>query len=428
MKSSFLKESGTLIGGNAVAQGIVFAAYLLLGRLYSPQDFELYTIFFSYIEVLIILSTCKLELAIVVAQSHAESRQVSALARKLNVLVSLVLLALGLVLILTPLGSSLNLPILRNGWCVILIAPMVYLCGTTRIYIFTANRHRRYAEQAGSEIMTSLSGTISKVLLGLFSSLHAVGMPIGVVLGKLFGNLYLRNKCRKLEDIKDDKETPHFTYRQILSRHRNFPLFVVPKDILSALSANLPFLWLASYSADASLGLFGMALAFTMRPVNMINGAFEKVFFARCSESVRQSEPIGILIRRFVWITLSITIPLAAIGYFVAEPLFVWLLGSQWVGTGYYIRCLLPWIVAVLTANSLMFVSNIFGTQRIEFRFQIVLFLLRIAALGIGIYQQNIKLAVLLFALASAAVSTALLIWYLWQVRRYDSQTASLHA
>ena len=67
MPSHFIRNSGTLLTGNVVAQGLAFLAYLLLLRLFTPDDFGLCNVFFSYTEVLIILSTCKYEMAIVVA-------------------------------------------------------------------------------------------------------------------------------------------------------------------------------------------------------------------------------------------------------------------------------------------------------------------------------------------------------------------------
>ena len=65
--SSFMRDGITLVSGNVWAQVIAFASYLILSRLFSPEDFGFYNVFFSYIEVLVIVSTCKYELAVVLA-------------------------------------------------------------------------------------------------------------------------------------------------------------------------------------------------------------------------------------------------------------------------------------------------------------------------------------------------------------------------
>ena len=91
--NSFIKDTGTLISGNVLAQGIAFLAYLLLTRLYTPDDFGTFSIFFSYIEVLIILSTCKYELATVIAKDEKEASDIAHFTLRLNAFFSLILLA-----------------------------------------------------------------------------------------------------------------------------------------------------------------------------------------------------------------------------------------------------------------------------------------------------------------------------------------------
>ena len=89
-----VKDSATLIGGNVWAQGISLLAYVLLARLFTPDQFGIYNVFYSYIEVLIILSTCKYEMATVRADSDREAVAVSRFALRLNAWVSCLLLAL----------------------------------------------------------------------------------------------------------------------------------------------------------------------------------------------------------------------------------------------------------------------------------------------------------------------------------------------
>ena len=125
---SFLRDSGTLLTGSVIAQGIAFLAYLVLGRLFTPEDFGLYNIFYNYIEVLIILSTCKYELAIVIADSDDEAARLTRFTLRLNAIISALLLTLGLILALTHTRLSSLPPQLY-----LLIPPMDFFCGTTRV-------------------------------------------------------------------------------------------------------------------------------------------------------------------------------------------------------------------------------------------------------------------------------------------------------
>ena len=418
---SFLRDSGTLLSGSLIAQGIAFLAYLVLGRLFTPDDFGLYNIFYSYIEVLIILSTCKYELAIVIADSDDQAAALTRLTLRLNALFSSLLLLIALLLALFHVTPSSLPPQLY-----LLIPPMVFFCGTTRVYTFLFNRYKHYRQIAISEVVTSLGGTLLKILFGLLSGtmqlFHTLGLPLGTILGKVAGNIYYRLQVKKYElRTKTSLSHPNTSYFIALSSSfKNFPLYTMPKELVSSFSANLPFLWLSVHFDNALIGLFGLALTFTMRPVGILANAFEKVFYASYSEKVRQHQPLWHDTLRFTLALNAVVVPIVVVAFFFAEPLFTFLFGDKWVGTGYYVRCIIPWLVVLLNANSLAFVANIFSTQRIDFFFQIAQLLLRIAALWVGISQGNFRLAILLFCAVSTAVQLLQWGWYLLQLHRHD--------
>lgn len=404
-----------MLGGNVLAQVIALAAYFILMRIFSPDDYGLYNIFYSYIEVLIILSTLKYELAVVVADDDREANDLAGLTLRINTLVSLLLLTIVLVLWLTGMlpGNFAQL-----GWMVLLIPPMVFFCGTSRVYGALFNRMHRYRSIAVNETVNAGTGTLLKIALGLLGMLQA-GMPVGTVAGRAIANITYRLKLRQLG------RTPSFhgdrtAAFSVMRKHRNFPFFVASKDFINSLSYNLPFLWLALYFDRAEVGLFALALTFTFRPANLLNTAIEKVYYARTAEGVRQGEPVGRMISRMLLVVNAIALPVCILAWFAAEPVFSFCFGGRWAGCGVYVRALLPWIFLSLSATPLTFISNVFSTQRIEFYFYLVLLALRVAAIAIGVSAGGFLLAIRLYAAAGALISASLLMWYLWQVRRYE--------
>ena len=406
-------EAATMVSGNMLAQIIALAAYFALTRIYSPDDYGLFNIFYSYIEVLIILSTCKYELAIVVANDDREAAAMSRFALRLNTLVSVGLLTIALVLWLC---GALPGNFSQLGWMVLLIPPMVFFCGTSRIYSFLYNRFHRYRQIALSENVNAGSGALLKIGLGLLGMAPA-GLPVGTVLGQAASNLNYRLRLRSL----GLPATTAAESKAAARKHRNFPLYVATKDFVNTFSANLPFLWAALYFQRAEVGLFGLALTFTLQPCNLLSSAFERVLYARAAESVRSNSCLMPLVRRFLLILATVSIPVAVAAWFAAEPLFGFLFGSQWLGCGPYVQALLPLAVLGLASTSLMFVANVFSTQRTEFFFYLAMLVLRAAAIYTGIRTGSFLLAVRMYAAVSAAVHAALLLWYLWQVRRHDA-------
>ncbi len=405
-------EAATLVSGNVLAQVITLLAYFVLTRIYTPDDYGLFNIFYSYIEVLIIFSTCKYELAIVVADDEREASAVAHFALRLNALVSAGLLLVALLLWLT---NTLPGNFAQLGWMVLLIPPMVFFCGTSRVYSYLYNRFHRYAMIAVSDNVNASTSAVTKIILGLLG-VSQNGLPLGTVIGQAASNANYRLRLHSLSlpkaTISDGKRAAR--------KHRNFPYYVASKDFINTFSSNLPFLWAALYFDRAEVGLFGLALTFTLQPVNILSAAFERVLYARTAEAVRDHLPTMRMLRRFLVMLLAVAVPVCMLAWFLAEPIFVFCFGDRWQGCGVYVQALLPLALVGLCSTSLMFVSNVFSTQRIEFGFFLVMVALRVTAIAVGISLGNFLLTITLYATAGALVQVSLLIWYLWQVRRYE--------
>lgn len=415
----FVKDSGTLISGSVAAQAVALLAYLLLTRLFTPDDFGKFNVFYSYIEVLVILSTLKYELAVVAAPADREAAAVARHALRLNAIVSLVLLA---AISLLYLLGWLPVKLQAVGRISLLIPFLVFFCGTNRVYEMLFNRYRQFRQSALSQVVNALSSSLLKILFGLTRRMPVLGLPLGTVLGQMCGNANYRLRLHSLHL----PETTRQEERQAARRHIDFARYTAPKDWLNSFSANLPFLWLAMYFDDAAIGLFGLALTFTFRPVNIITTAFENVFFVRVADKVKRRQPILSDINRFLVLLNAAAIPLLIVAYSVASPVFGFVFGKEWSQCGDYVRLLLPWMWVMLTTNSLMFMASVFGRQKYEFLFSLVLLCLRAAAIAVGLRMGSFEAAILLFSLATAAVNLALGIWYYTLAAHYEKKLKTL--
>ena len=387
MATRFIKNSGTLLTGNVIAQGLAFVAYTLLLRLFTPDDFGLCNVFFSYTEVLIILSTCKFEMAIVIAESDREASDLARLSFRLNALLSLFLLAVAILMALFGISPSKLPPLL-----LILLPLLVYFTGTYRVYVFLCNRHREYNALAIGEVVSVSSATATRLLFGL---------------------------------LAPDYQPTSAPLRPLAHKYINFARYVMPRELVSSFSSNLPLMWLSIHFDKPLLGLFSLALTFTQRPAGVLANTFEKVLYQNITAKVQSHLPLRRDVGRFVLLLGSGILLVGPLIFLFAEPVFVFLFGNQWVGTGYYVRCLLPWMAILVVSNSLSFVGNIFSTQRVDFILQVVQLLLRAAALLIGITLSDFQLAILLFAVVSALIAVVQLGWYLYQIHRYDHNLPS---
>ena len=409
------------MSGNIVAQAIAFASYFIVTRLFSPEDIGFYNIFFSYIEVLIIFSTGKYEMATVLADSDREAMAVARFALRANTFFSLLLISVAVLFFSVSWLSDYQLPAFYYQFLV-LIPPMVFFCGTLRVYSFLFNRKRHFLPISLSEVLGSGVVSLLKVAFGFLSRMAplfcTLGLPLATVLGRMASNFSYLVRLRGLDYPKDITKTER---RRAARKFRNFPLYTMPKEFVSSLSSNLPFIWLALYFDKAEVGLFALALTFVFRPVNILNGVFEKLLNVRIAEMVRQRQSISGYLCRFFLIVNLVALPVAVVAFFFGGDIFVFFFGDRWEGCIHYIRCLLPWTLVALTSTSLTFLFGVFGRQRTEFVFFLVLLFLRAASMVAGIVCHDFRLGILLFALSGVAVYSALIVCYLLMVRRYES-------
>ena len=432
-RHSILREGFTLFSGNVVAQAITLAAYFIVTRLFTPEDIGIYNMFFSYIEVIIIFSTGKYEMATVLADDDREAMAVSSYALRLNMMVSLVLIlsvvaivCLGNSVGTLVLGSSSGMSLTNVAWLMLLIPPMVFFCGTSRVYTFLFNRRRRFESIAGSDVVGSTVGVVLKVVFGFLSRIASVwstlGLPVATVVGKAASNLNYAVRLRSLGypmDITRDER------RAAARKYRNFPLFTMPKDFINSLSANLPLIWLALYFDKGEVGLFALALTFVFRPVNILNNIFEKLLNVRVAEKVRQREHVARDIGRFFLVVNLVALPVVVVAFLYGGDIFAFLFGDRWEGCIYYIRCLLPWTFVALTTTSLMFIFGVFGKQRVEFAFFVVLLFLRVVSMLVGIQSHNFQIGILLFSVSGAVLYLAVLAYIVVMLRRYEAGVAT---
>ena len=300
---------------------------------------------------------------------------------------------------------------------------MVFFCGTTRVYAFLFNRKHSFLPISLSEVLGSSVVSVLKIAFGFLSRIAAVwsmlGLPLATVIGKGVSNLSYMLRLRKLGYPKDITKTER---RAAARKFRNFPFYTMPKEFISSLSSNLPFIWLALYFDKAEVGLFGLALTFVFRPVNILNGVFEKLLNVRVAEKVRQRQSIGGHLLRFFLVVNLVALPIAIVVFIYGGDIFAFFFGDRWEGCSYYIRCLLPWTFVVLTSTSMTFLFGVFGRQRSEFLLFVVLLCMRVIAMAVGIHCHDFKLGILLFALSGAIVYFSLIVWYVAMIRRYELQ------
>jgi len=412
-QTEFFRNVATLISGTTLAQAFSVIIYVVLSRIYTEEDFGVFGLYMNILNITVIFSTAKYELAILLPKSDRESVNLLGLSGLISTGVSLLLLLFVLFLndtLCSWLGSEE-------------IGPLLYLVplSTLLVGLFTSfrnysNREKRYKLIAGANIAQSLSNSLLKLGLGL-AMVGAAGLIFGAVFGQVVGFLvffavHAHRNYRKALWLKWSE------IRKLAKVYKRFPQYNMWQGLVNNLSGALPVFVFSSHFSIAIAGFYTFGYMVIYRPVNLVANSFYQVFYQRFVEKQHNEVPllpeIRIFLKRAIQLLL---IPFVVVGIFAPE-IFGFLFGDHLVEAGRYARIMLPWIFMVSLTMPLSFIPDIFKKQRVALMIDSVRLTLRIVALAIGVLAGDVYLALALYSGVSAFMILYSLLWYIRLVKK----------
>ena len=406
--TEFFRNVATLISGTSVAQAFAVIIYIFLGRIYTEEDFGVFGLYMNILNITVIFSTAKYELAILLPKSERESINLVGLSGLISVLVGLILLLIVIPLndhICRWLGSEKISP-----WLYFIPISTMLVGWSTALRNFS-NRQKRYKLIAGANIGQSVSNSLSKLGLGLLIA-GAAGLIIGVIFGQVLGFLvffivHLRLNGSKANSIKWSEML------RLGLKYSLFPKYNLWQGLINNLSGAFPVFILSAYFSTGIAGLYTFGYMVLYRPVNLVANAFYHVMFQRFAEKRFGSESIAPEVRLFIKRnTQVLLLPFIISGIFLPE-IFGFLFDDKWIEAGRYARILLPWIFMVSLVMPLSFIPDLYKKQRTAMIIDAVKLVARLGGLMAGVIMENVYIGLALYSGLSTLIIAYSLIWYL---------------
>lgn len=407
-KNEFFKNVATLISGTTFAQAFSVLIYVVLGRIYTEEDFGVFGLYMNILNITIIFSTAKYELAILLPKSDREAVNLLGLSGVISVAVSLLLL-----LIVIPFNGLICRMLGSDG-----ISTWLYLIplSTLLVGLFTSlrnysNREKRYKLIAGANIGQSLGNSLLKLILGLVL-VGAAGLIFGVVFGQLVGFLVFFFVYARVQREKAGWLSLA-TMKRMGRQYSLFPRYNMWQGLINNFSGALPVFIFSSFFSTAIAGFYTFGYMILYRPVSLVAGAFYQVMFQRFVEKQHREAMILPEVLLFLKRTTQLLlIPFLLVGIFAPE-IFGFLFGEQWTEAGRYARIILPWIFMVGLVMPLSFIPDLYQKQRVAMMIDGVRLVARLGGLMVGVVTKNVYIALLLYSgLSTLAIGYSLL-WYI---------------
>ncbi|MCF8224403.1 MAG: oligosaccharide flippase family protein [Bacteroidales bacterium] len=417
MRSDFFRNVATLMTGSTVAQLIALAIYPILTDLYEPEDFGLFSLYMGIIAITGILSTGRYHLAILMPSDDKNALNVASVAFVISVMVGLFLLSI-VALFRKPIAAVFNNPGIEQWlW---LVPLSTFLIAFFQISIYWHNRRMSFRNTAAGNLVQSI--TNSAVKLSTSGTLPSGGGLIsGAIAGQLAGSgFFFYRWIVKFRHYF--KNISWVSMKEVSRTYYRFPGFNMPNNLVNNISNSLPVFLISAYFGAAELGFYSLGFTMIFSPMNLVTNSMEQVFsqrlIAKYNNGVTIWKDFSTLLKRSFQLGF---IPFLLAGIF-GPFLFRIIFGAEWEVSGNYMRLLMPWFFTAFMANQLTFIPDLFSRQKTAFLLNVIRLLLRIAGLAIGIYYQDIMLALGLFSLSSLTIVIVTLIWYIRLVKRFEGE------
>ncbi|MCQ2335729.1 MAG: oligosaccharide flippase family protein [Paludibacteraceae bacterium] len=411
-----VRNTTTVLSGNAIAQIISLAIYPLLTRIYSPDDFGVLTIFLSLGGIWIIIAGAEYYNAVMLPKSKERAVACFQVSLITIILVSVICaISIALKDLFVQWYNSEKL----GEWYFLL--PFYVLFSALWILMqHWYGREKNFKAISGYQIGLSSVNAGMKSGFG-FAGLTSGGMIWSMTIAPLITlvvNVFIHLK----NSIKDLFTFDWGAIRHEASVYSNFPKYAMPRMLLHYTIGVLPALILSPYFSIEQIGFYGMAVTLSQKPVTMCTQSMYSVLFQKISKMVNDGIPIAATIRKYIIYILAVTIPSFTVLYFTLPWLTSVLLGEEWRYTGELIQVMLVFLASMLVTSTLNFIPDIFQKQKTTLLFEIVNLLCSLSAIFIGMQTNNFHTVITLLFQAYALVWVAEGFWIYHLVKMYDRQ------
>lgn len=414
LSSDITKNSAKLLSANLLVQIIGLLVYPILTRLYSPEDFGLVNLFLSISGFIALFATAEIQYAIVLPKS--DTRAVACFHVALMSTIITVIVLICTIPFSDSIAAIFNTPNLSDWYWAIPV--FVLLSGIWTLLNYWYTRQKQFSDISMYQITQSVTNAGAKVGFGWFGFVNG-GLILSAILSPFIALIVsfvknLKSISKRLLYVQKDE------CKLALKEYSNFPKYSLPRALINYFSGNLPILLLTPFFDLAEIGLFGMALTLSYRPINMISSSLYQVLFQRTAEQVQNNESIMPFYIKFVQTILVIVLPLFIILYFILPDVAVILLGPIWGKTGLYIQIMLIWLFTSTLVAPICYLQDIFQKQKVGLFLEILLIVTRLIGLCVGIYYHNFTFAIIGYSFGSAIVIFIQLLWYYGLIKHYE--------
>lgn len=385
----------------------------VLTRLFTPEAFGVAALFASVTGIVSVVACLRYELSIMLPKSSEEASNLLSVSL-LFVLIITGMLILVIVFAGDNIAELLNSPELKKYLWLIPIA--VFVNGVFLALNYWNTRSKHFGRLSIVRVFSSIITGLGSLGAGFSGIVSGGVLIVAKVLGQFVSAIVLGAQIWRCdhglfnESIRWDKMIAG------LKRYKKFPIYNIWSALLNTTSQFLPALFLAYYFTPKIVGFYALGLQVLFLPTSLVGQAVGQVFFQKLSEARHQGQldvVVEEVFRRLVSVGMFPFFLLMLLG----KDFFSFVFSPQWSEAGIFAQILSPWIFFAFLYSPLTLLFIVLEAQKEALLIDAILFVSRCAALVLGGYWGNSRLAIALFSFVGTIILCFMIFWFFWKAK-----------
>lgn len=385
-RHEFVKNVAFVSSGVIAAQSISVLSSPIISRLFTPDNFGIFAIFISLVNVFSLVTSLAYENAIILPVKKQDAINLAVL----SFIIHLIVTGIITIAVLTFSDSIAELAgsVTSRFW-VWMIPPMVFLKGLLKIINNWATREKKFKAMAISTFINSSITVTVKIVYGFLIGAFTAGLIGSSIIGILFGMLYLSAIIFRHSDKKRLIDISYASLMIVARRYKKFPLYSSWNVLLNAASKDIIIYLFSFYFTPAVVGLYYFSMNVLKQPLNLISDSVGKVYYQKVASQYSKNENLYSGLKRTTQgLFFSGIIPFGIITLYGKE-IFDFVFGNEWAIAGEYAQILSPWLLLLFINRPSMMIYRTFQKLDILLIYVVLLLIARIISISLGYYIYN---------------------------------------
>lgn len=347
-----IKNTLTLVLGVGIAQIIAIVFQLITRRLYTPEDFGAYAVYYSFVSILVSIVSLQYSKAIVLPRFKFQSNNLL-IGTILIIFVFSVFIFATIIVFPSVWIKLINFPQKYIHW-IYFLPFTVFLLASYETLNYWLIRAKAFNASAYNKIIRRTGEGATQVGIGF------TGNSFGILLGDLIGNLVnllsgiyqIRKHGFRSSDIR------YSNIKYILKKYSDFPKYNAVPNLINTISLFFPVLIVNKLYSHSVVGYFDLSRMVLAVPLALITTSLSQVLLQNFSEKRNNNQGLMKPVFKISGLLSLLVLFGIIITEFFAKDIFR-IFGSQYIISGIYTKILVfsYGIKFIVSPLSVLFIS-----------------------------------------------------------------------